>query len=148
MTVSRRQFVVMSLGATAVAAAGLPAHASSDEAKALIDAFTGGLEPQAGHITLTLPEVAENGNTVPVSIAVDSAMEGDDFVESVLIVADGNPRPDVAKFHFSALSAAAAASTRIRLAQSQTLTAVAKMKDGSFHSDSREVTVTVGGCTG
>lgn len=148
MTITRRQILVLSLAASAATIAGLPAYASEDEAQTLIEAFTGGVKPQQGRISLTLPEVAENGNTVPLSFAVESAMDGDDLVESVLIVADGNPRPDVATFHFSALSASAAATTRIRLAQSQTLTAVAKMKDGSFFIDSADVSVTVGGCTG
>lgn len=148
MTMTRRQVLVLSLGASAAALAGLPAHASAEEAEALVSAFTGGVDPQAGGIVLTVPEVAENGNTVPISFEVESAMEGDDRVESVLIVADGNPRPEVATFHFSELSAAAAASTRIRLAQSQTLTVVAKMADGTFLLDRREITVTVGGCTG
>lgn len=148
MDITRRQLLVVSLGTTAAALAGLPVHASVDEARVLLDAFTGGVSPVQGGITLTLPEVAENGNTVPLSFNVESAMDGDDLVESVLVVADGNPRPDVATFHFTALSAAAAATTRIRLAQSQTLTALARMKDGSFRIASANVSVTVGGCTG
>lgn len=148
MAMTRRQALVVTLGISAATMARMPAYASADEAEALVSEFTGGAEPQAGRIVLTVPEVADNGNAVPVSFEVESAMEGDDRVERVLIVADGNPRPEVATFHFTALSAAAAATTRIRLAQSQTLTAVAKMADGSFLVDRREISVTVGGCTG
>lgn len=148
MVISRRQILMLSVGASVAAITGLPTYASADEANALIDAFTGGAEVQQGKLTLILPDVAENGNTVPLTVSVESAMEGDDLVESILVVADGNPRPDVATFHFSALSAAATATTRVRLAQSQTLTAVARMKDGTFHGQSTAVTVTVGGCTG
>ena len=151
MTITRRQALTLSAGAAAAflsgGLAGL-AHAGADEAEALLDAFTGGVAPEPGRIALTAPEVAENGNAVSIAFSVDSAMEGDDRVETVLVVADGNPRPDVARFHFTELSGAAAASTRIRLAQSQTVTAVAKMADGSFFVDRRQIQVTVGGCTG
>lgn len=149
MTITRRQTLALPAGAAAVLLAGrLPAAAAADEARALLMEFTGGIVPQPGRIALSAPDIAENGNAVQISFSVDSAMAGDDRVESVLIVADGNPRPGVARFHFSQMSAAAAATTRIRLAQSQTLTAVARMSDGSFFADSRQVTVTVGGCTG
>jgi sulfur-oxidizing protein SoxY len=148
MTMTRRQALVVTLGISAAAMARMPAYASTEEAEAVVSAFTGGAEPQAGRIVLTVPDVADNGNAVPVSFEVESTMEDDDLVESVIIVADGNPRPEVATFHFTGLSAAAAATTRIRLAQSQTLTAVAKMADGSFIVDRRDISVTVGGCTG
>ena len=110
--------------------------------------FTGGVAPGEGKITLTAPEIAENGNTVPVSVSVESAMEGDDLVESVILFADGNPNPAVATFHFTAMSGAALATTRMRLAKTQNVVAVAKMKDGSFFIDRKEVKVTIGGCGG
>ena len=149
--ISRREMLVLSAGTAAALAIGatpFPAFASAGEAEAAIAEFTGGSEPREGRITLSAPEVAENGNAVSISVSVDSAMAGDDLVEAVLVVADGNPRPDVAVFHFSALSGTASATTRIRLAQSQTVTAVARMADGSFHVDRAEISVTVGGCTG
>ncbi|MDP2733806.1 MAG: thiosulfate oxidation carrier protein SoxY, partial [Hoeflea sp.] len=99
-------------------------------------------------ITLTAPEIAENGNTVPISVSVESAMEGDDLVESVIIFADGNPSPAVATFHFTEMSGAALATTRMRLAKTQNVVAVAKMKDGSFFMDKKQVKVTIGGCGG
>ena len=148
MRLTRRQAIVLSAGVAAVVLGRLHAHAGEAEAEALLAEFTGGAEPQPGRITLDLPEVADNGNAVPLSFRVDSAMEGDDRVEAVLVVADGNPRPDVALFHFSEMSGVAAATTRIRLARSQTVTAVAKMADGSLFADRRQITVTVGGCTG
>lgn len=151
MNITRRQTLMLSAGAAAAfAAAGLPtfAHASADEAAALIAEFIGGAEAQAGRIVLTAPESADNGNSVAIMVEIESAMSGSDLVESVLIVADGNPRPHVAKFHFTELSGVAFASTRVRLAQSQTVTAVAKMADGSFFIDRREIQVLVGGCTG
>jgi len=139
------------MGAAAFAVAGgriSPALASvEDTDKAIMD-FTGGVAPGEGKITLTAPEIAENGNTVPVSVSVESAMEGDDLVESVILFADGNPNPAVATFHFTAMSGAALATTRMRLAKTQNVVAVAKMKDGSFFIDRKEVKVTIGGCGG
>lgn len=148
MTITRRDMLVLSAGAAAAMALPLHAFAGGEEAAAAIAEFTGGAEPQAGRVALSAPEVAENGNAVSITVSVDSAMEGDDLVEAVLVVADGNPLPDVARFHFTALSGAAAATTRIRLARSQTVTAIARMADGSFHIDRAEISVTVGGCTG
>ena len=75
-------------------------------------------------------------------------MEGDDMVESVMLLAEGNPSPDVATFHFTALSGVAAATTRMRLAKTQNVIAVARMKDGSVYMDKKQVKVTIGGCGG
>jgi len=148
MSLTRREALVVLAGSATLLSGVVPLHAGTDEAEAEIAAFTGGAEPQPGRVTLTVPAVAENGNAVSVTVEVDSAMEGGDRVESVLIVADGNPRADVAVFHFSPLSGTAVATTRIRLARSQTVSAVAKMADGTFLLDRRAVEVAVGGCTG
>ena len=114
----------------------------------VIKEFTGGAEIQSGRVELVTPEIAENGNTVPVSVLVESPMTADDYVTDVLILADGNPRPGVATFRFTALSGEAEASTRIRLAKTQNVIAVAKMSDGSFYMDKQPVKVTIGGCGG
>ena len=148
MNITRRQVLLFSAGAAVVSLVPGLAYASADEAAELIREFTGGVEPAKGRIVLSAPEVAENGNAVAISFTVDSTMDGQDLVESVLIVAAGNPRPHVAQFHFTELSGLAAASTRIRLAGSQTVTAVAKMADGSLFIDRTDIQVTVGGCTG
>ena len=97
---------------------------------------------------MTAPEIAENGNSVPVTVEVDSPMTDGDYVASVTILADGNPNPEVATFHFTPLSGTAAATTRIRLAKTQNVVAIAKMSDGSTFSDRKEVKVTIGGCGG
>src|SRR5690606_8805401 len=117
--------------------------------EAAIKEFTGGAVPEGpGKLTLDAPEIAENGNTVPISVSVESAMSGDDMVESVMILAEGNPNPGVATFNFTAMSGAAAATTRMRLAQTQNVIALAKMADGTFYMDKKEVKVTIGGCGG
>ncbi|MDX1715319.1 MAG: thiosulfate oxidation carrier protein SoxY [Anderseniella sp.] len=151
MKLTRRQTLGLAGGAAALAVSGMqftPAFAAAEATTKRIMDFTGGKEPAAGKITLTAPEIAENGNTVPISVEVESAMSGDDLVESVMILADGNPNPAVATFHFTELSGAAAATTRMRLAKTQDVIAVAKMKDGSVFSDTKQVKVTIGGCGG
>ncbi|MGI9462364.1 MAG: thiosulfate oxidation carrier protein SoxY [Aestuariivirgaceae bacterium] len=141
------------LTAAAVTAAGLalwPSMASAEakDAMALLEKFTGGKAAAEGKVSLTMPEIAENGNTVPLSIAVDSPMTADNYVKQVVIVSEGNPRPEVATFHFSPKSGVAEASTRMRLAKTQNVVAVAEMSDGSFHMIKRQVKVTIGGCGG
>ena len=151
MQLTRRKVLGLTAGAATFAVVGgriSPALASAEEAEKMVMDFAGGATPAEGKITLTAPEIAENGNTVPVSVSVESAMEGDDLVDSVIIFADGNPNPAVATFHFSELSGEALATTRIRLAKTQNVIAVAKMKDGSVFMDKKQVKVTIGGCGG
>ncbi|CAD7055107.1 MULTISPECIES: thiosulfate oxidation carrier protein SoxY [Pseudorhizobium] len=149
MSISRRQMLGVSAGFALMSVAGTRiALADVEATDKFIMEFTGGKKPETGKITLTAPEIAENGNTVPVSVEVESAMTDGDLVESVLLVADGNPNPDVATFHFTAMSGTAAATTRMRLAKTQNVIAVAKMADGSVFMDKKEVKVTIGGCGG
>ena len=138
------------LGALALGVAGLvPASAlASQPVRDRLMAFTGGATPQEGRVHLDLPQVAENGEAVPLTVAVDSPMTDADHVAEVLILAHANPRPTVATFAFSPLSGRAEVTTRIRLADTQTVTAVARMSDGGLFMVRREVIVTVGGCAG
>jgi sulfur-oxidizing protein SoxY len=139
MELTRRNVVVLGASAALASAVGVPAFASlTDDA---IAALTGGAELGSGAITLTAPEIAENGNTVPVEVAADGAVE-------ITLFADGNPTPGVATFKFGPLSANRSASTRIRLAGTQNVIAIAKMEDGSFQMAKSEVKVTIGGCGG
>ena len=139
MELTRRNAILM--GAGAVLAAGLPISASASLGDDAIAAFTGGAEVSAGDITLTAPEIAENGNTVPIEVASGSAVE-------IMVLAMGNPTPSVATFKFGKLAASRAASTRIRLAGTQDVVAIAKLEDGSFVQASSTVKVTIGGCGG
>lgn len=149
MTISRRQVFGLTAGAVTVLAFNpTVSFAAADDTDAAIKAFTGGAEPSEGTVSLDTPEIAENGNTVPVGVSVESPMTPESYVESVLILADGNPNPAVATFHFTAMSGAAEAKTRIRLAKTQNVIAVAKMNDGSTFIDRKEVKVTIGGCGG
>jgi sulfur-oxidizing protein SoxY len=113
---SRRQ--ALSIGAGAIGAmvlgeSSVPAYAKND-AEELIKKFTGGKQATPGKVKLDLPEIAENGNTVPITVSVESPMTAQSHVTDVLVVADGNPRGGVATFHFSPASGAAEANTRIR----------------------------------
>lgn len=151
MNITRRQTLGLGAGAIALAATGAlltPAYATVEATDEMIKAFTGGAAVGEGKITLTTPEIAENGNTVPIGVAIDSPMTEDDYVLSVALFADGNPNPEVVTFNFTAASGIAAAKTRIRLAKTQNVVAVAKMSDGSFFMTKNQVKVTIGGCGG
>ena len=139
MELTRRETLV--IGAGAALAAVLPAGAFASTGEELIAAFTGGADVAEGGITLTAPEIAENGNTVPIEVDAPGAAE-------VMILALGNPTPPVATIKFGPLAASRAASTRIRLAKTQDVTAIAKMEDGSFAEATSTVKVTIGGCGG
>src|ERR1044072_8525942 len=144
---TRRQAMALGAGALAAASSIAPAQAANDAAD-LIKKFTGGKAATESKVKLDLPEIAENGNTVPMTVSVESPMSEQSYVAEVLVVGDGNPNGGMAKFHFSPLSGAAEANTRIRLAATQNITAVAKMNDGSFLTASKQVKVTIGGCGG
>ena len=138
MKLTRRDAIAF--GAGTIVVAGLPVQASmpGDEE---IAAFTGGADIADGGVTLNAPEIAENGNTVPIEVSSEGAAE-------IMVLALGNPTPPVATFKFGPLAASQSASTRIRLAQTQELVAIAKMEDGSFAKASATVKVTIGGCGG
>ena len=97
---------------------------------------------------MDLPQIAENGNTVPLTIEIDSPMSDADHVKSVHIFAEGNPLPDVASIHFTPRCGVARASTRMRLAGTQNVVAVAELSDGRVVGAKTEVKVTIGGCGG
>lgn len=148
--INRRK--ALGLGAAAAGAAflglGLAPALAKNDADDLIKAFTGGKEVQKGKVKLDLPEIAENGNNVPMTVSVESPMTPQSYVEKVLVIADGNPRAGVATFNFKPETGVAEANTRIRLAETQNIVAIAKMSDGSFYSDTKQVKVTIGGCGG
>ena len=143
MKISRRKVVV--LGASAVSASLLPinllAQSDGQSAEDIIKEFTGGANIGSGDIMLTTPEIAENGNTVPISVDAPGAV-------AITILAAGNPLPGVATFNFGDGAGSQSATTRIRLAGTQDVIAVAKMADGSFAAVSQTVKVTIGGCGG
>ena len=138
MQMTRRAAVSAGLSAALLTMVPLRALAKADEA---IAAFTGGAAPAMGGLTLTAPEIAENGNTVPIAVDAPGAVE-------IRVFADGNPTPAVVAFTFGPLAASQSASTRMRLAGTQDVIAIAKMADGSFVEARQTVKVTIGGCGG
>jgi sulfur-oxidizing protein SoxY len=145
---TRRTALGLGAGIVVTLVAAKEAMATPAEADAEIAKFTGGSSAEEGKITIDLPEIAENGNTVPLSIAVDSPMNSDDYVSDILVVSDGNPYPNVAKFHLTPMSGRAEAATRIRLASTEHVIVVAKTSAGKLYTARRLVKVTVGGCGG
>lgn len=149
--VSRRTLVIsLGGGATVTAAMTLMPSlslAGEAEVQAIIDQMTKAA-PAEGGVDLDLPEIAENGNTVPVTFTVDAPMTADSYVKTVMVMADGNPQPEVARFHFTPESGTASASTRMRLVGTQNIVAVAQMNDGNAMMGRKLVKVTIGGCGG
>jgi sulfur-oxidizing protein SoxY len=138
MEFSRRETLAMGLGAAVVTLLPFRANAATED---WIAEFTGGADLAEGGVELIAPEIAENGNTVPIEVNAPGAA-------AIMLLAAGNPEPGVATFNFGPLAAAQSASTRIRLAGTQDVIAVARMADGSYARTSATVKVTIGGCGG
>ncbi|GGC88703.1 SoxY-related AACIE arm protein [Chelatococcus reniformis] len=111
-----------------------------------IRSFTGGAAIQAGRVRLAIPPLVENGNTVGVTVAVDSPMTGADHVTRIGLFNEKNPQAEVAVFRLWPRAGRAQVSTRIRLATSQAVAAVVEMSDGSFWSSDASVIVTLAAC--
>jgi sulfur-oxidizing protein SoxY len=111
-----------------------------------IGKVVGGAVINKGKVTLELPQLVENGNTVSMSVKVDSPMTQSDYVKAIHVFTEKNPQPNVVSFHLTPRTGRAAVSTRIRLADSQTVTAIAQMSDGTFWSQNVDVVVTLAAC--
>ena len=148
--ISRRDALLLIPGLTALVWSGTVerSQATPNEATTEIGRFTGGRTADPGKIALDLPEIAENGNTVPLSILVDSPMTADDHVSDIMVVAEANPRPGLAVFHLTPQSGRAEVATRIRMAATQNIVVVAKTSKGQFFTEQKQVKVTIGGCGG
>ena len=123
-----------------------PALATPEKMQAAIKSVIGEAPVKKGKVTLDIPPLVENGNTVAMSVTVESPMTATDRVKAVHVFNEKNPQPNVIDAHFGPRAARAAFSTRIRLADTQTLVAIAEMSDGSFWSDSIDVIVTLAAC--
>ncbi len=149
----RRDFVLGAAGAAMLVvwlgtATGAQAQEKVLDAEGLIKSILKDAKPAEAKIKLEIPEIAENGNTVPYTVEVESPNTEADFVRAVHIISTGNPQPLIATFQFTALSGKAHASSRMRLGRSQDIIAIAEMSDGKFYSGRRAVKVTIGGCAG
>ncbi len=149
--VDRREFLVIGGAAAATLAAlssGALAKADPADAEALLNELTKGAKPTEGKVKLEMPEIAENGATVPLKVTVDSPMTEQDYCKSVTIIATKNPVAHICNFEFTPDSGKAWVSNRIRMAKTQEVWALAQMSDGSFRIGKTTVKVTIGGCGG
>lgn len=132
--------------ALTVALTAAPAWASPDMVEREIWRRIGATKLIDGRVTLDIPTFAENGMLVPLTVRVESPMIETDYVASVYVFADWNPFAVVGAFHFTPDSGRAEVATRIRLAKTQDVTAIAKMSDGKVYRAVARVDITVGGC--
>ena len=102
---------------------------------------------KTGKVKLDVPPLVENGNTVPMTVRVDSPMAAEDHVKSIHVFNEKNPQPNIGNFHLGPRAGRAQVSTRIRLADTPEVVAIAQLSDGSFWSDSVDVIVTLAACT-
>jgi len=128
-------------GLTATAARATPA-----EAREAILKLTAGATVRPGRVTLEVPPLVENGNSVPLTVSVESPMSAADHVKAIHVIVEKNPQPYVASFHLGPRAGRARVSTRIRLADSQIVVAICEISDGSFWSGSAESVVTLAAC--
>jgi sulfur-oxidizing protein SoxY len=144
---TRRSVVSGGLAIALVPALGRPAHATPAEMADAIRALTGGATIKPGRVKLVLPELAENGNIVSLAVSVQSPMTDTDRVASVHIFSELNPITTLVRFHVSPRAGPnPTLLTNIRLADSQRVTAIAAMSDGSFWSGEASVVVTIAAC--
>ena len=149
---TRRQFLILT-----AASAALPATATAQidpnmianrkaAFQAALKRVVGDAKVTHGRVKLTLPPLIDNGNSVPLSVVVESPMTEADHVKAIHVLTEKNPLPDVISVALGPRAGRAGISTRVRLADTQTVTAIAQMSDGSFWSDAAEVVVTLSAC--
>jgi sulfur-oxidizing protein SoxY len=141
MSSTRRECLVL-----AAALAVPSAHATPEAMAQAIAAFTGGARIRDGRVRLEVAELVENGNTVPLTVSVEGPLTGADQVIAIGLFTERNPQPDVAVFHLGPRAGRAAVTTRIRLATSQAVTALARLADGSVWRAQAAVVVTLAAC--
>jgi sulfur-oxidizing protein SoxY len=148
---NRRQFLGLAGGAAVLGAVSIvtlrPAEATPAMLAAAIRNVVGNATVQTGKVKLDLPPLVENGNTVPMTVSVASPMTADDYVKSIHVFNEKNPQPNIGNFYLGARSGRAQISTRIRLADTQKIVAIARLSDDTFWSVSVDVVVTLAACT-
>lgn len=147
--VDRRRVLAGAAGAT-LAVALRPAIAATlprtETTESAIRRFSGDNPIRPGRVTLDLPPLVENGNTVPLSVSVESPMTPEDHVRRIGVFNEKNPQPNVVTVHLRPGAGRAQVSTRIRLADTQRITAIAEMSDGTYWSASADAIVTLAAC--
>ena len=139
----RRDFLAGAAGALAFPGTAL---AQVDTLDPHMRALADGAPVRKGKVTLVLPQLADNGNSVPIRITVDSPMTAADHVKSIHLYSERNPVPNMANFYLGLRAGKAEIDSRVRLAGSQRVTAVAKLSDGTFWYDAAPIVVTLSAC--
>ena len=123
-----------------------PADATPEMMRDAVRSAIGEAPVKKGKVKLDLPPLVENGNSVPCTVSVDSPMTATDYVKAIHIFNEKNPQPNVISVKLGPRAGRAGFSTRIRLADTQTVTAIAEMSDGTCWSDDIDVIVTLAAC--
>jgi sulfur-oxidizing protein SoxY len=148
--ITRRQFIVLTAGAAAVPAfAQAPPNIAALRKGALEAAMrelTGAAPVRTGRVKLDVPPLVDNGNTVPLSVTVDSPMTAADHVRAIHVFTEKNPQPKVISVQLGPRAGRAQVTTRARIADTGQVIAIAQMSDGSFWTDRVEVVVTLSAC--
>src|SRR3954470_20983176 len=141
-----RRTVLTAIGGAGLALAVRPAQATPETMKSAIRQVVGEAAVKPGRIKLDLPPLVENGNTVAMAVTVDSPMTANDYVKAIHVFTEKNPQPNVISAKLGPRSGKAEIQTRVRLADTQTVTAICEMSDGSFWSNTIDVIITLGAC--
>ena len=148
---TRRKFLHLAGQATLAGAIPIvalrPTEATPAMLASAIRKVVGEAPVHTGKVKLDIPPLVENGNTVPMTVSVASPMTADDYVKGIHVFNEKNPQPNIGNFHIGPWAGRAQVSTRIRLADSQKVVAIAQLSDGSFWSASVDVVVTLAACT-
>lgn len=146
---TRRQFLTVAgsmISSVAVASAQTVRPAAATPAAEAIGEIVGDAPVHQGKVKLEVPPLVENGNAVPLTVPVDSPMTEREHVKSIHFFNEKNPQPNVASFYLGPRAGRAQVSTRIRLADSQKVIAIAQLSDDSFWSDNVDTLVTLAAC--
>jgi sulfur-oxidizing protein SoxY len=148
---TRRRFLIETAALAGAAGIGLsltpvPASATPASMRAAIKKVVGEAPLNKGKLKIDLPPLIENGNAVPLVLTCDSPMTAEDHVKAMHVFTEKNPQPNVISIQLGPRAGRASVSTRIRLADSQKVVAIAQMSDGSFWSEEIEVVVTLAAC--
>ena len=148
---TRRQFLGLAGGAAVCGAVPIvtmrPAEATPETLATALRNVVGAAAVRTGKVKLDVPPLVENGNTVPMTVSVANPMTSSDYVKSIHIFNEKNPQPNIGNFYLGPRAGRAQVSTRIRLADSQKIVAIARLSDDTFWSVTAEVVVTLAACT-
>ena len=146
---TRRDFLVVAgglAGGISLAASAGNARATPAAMQEAVRKVVGEAPIRRGRVKLDVPPLIDNGNVVPLSVSVESPMTPSDHVKAIHVLTERNPLPNVASFHLGPRAGRARVATRVRLADTGTVLAIAQLSDGSYWSDSAHVVVTLSAC--